>query len=230
MDLVDLSKLSSADALELVARLHHANEQLQGTPSPSHASRSLCRSRWNRRRPVRLGRCRPSGSSSRCSIRMKTWRRWCINRAPIFLAWTAGVLFLLDDNGMLTVVTPDTAPSLEPLALEHIGELARRALDARSLISAPGKAGAYPSCIALPLSRMGQDVGSGSVVPRRSGRTGAVGGNVGESDHLRRDTGRDLRWYASGGSAPSRCAPARKPPRRTRPSGAEQSRHSARCV
>jgi|YNPMSStandDraft_1061717.scaffolds.fasta_scaffold12308_3 hypothetical protein len=31
MDLADLSKLSSADALELVARLHQANEQLQGS-------------------------------------------------------------------------------------------------------------------------------------------------------------------------------------------------------
>ncbi len=160
MDLVDLSKLSSAEALELVARLHLANEQLQGSavtlsrlsvalqeslePAPSGAAGAL----------------QAIGQFLAVQHSYEDLAALVHQQSTDIFGMDGGVLFLIDDNGILTVVTPDTMPMLDPPALEHIGELARRALDARSLISAPGKADAYPSCIALPLSRMGQDVGA----------------------------------------------------------------------
>jgi len=160
MDLVDLSKLSSADALELVARLHHANEQLQGSAVTLSRLSVALQESLEPAPSGAVGALQAIGQFLAVQHSYEDLAALVHQQSADIFGMDGGVLFLLDDNGMLTVVTPDTAPSLEPLALEHIGELARRALDARSLISAPGKAGTYPSCIALPLSRMGQDVGA----------------------------------------------------------------------
>lgn len=160
MDIADLSRLSSADALELVSRLQQANEQLQGSAvTLSRLSVALQDSLGPA--PVgTVGALHAIGQFLTVQHSYEELAALVHQQSMEVFGLDGGVLFLLDESGMLTPIAPSGAALPDPSALEHIAECARRALDAEAMISAPGERDSYPSCIALPLSRMGQDVGA----------------------------------------------------------------------
>ncbi|MGQ9548371.1 MAG: PAS domain-containing protein [Roseiflexus sp.] len=204
MGLADLSKLSSADALELVARLHQANEQLQGSAVTLSRLSVALQESLEPAPSGAVGALQAIGQFLAVQHSYEDLAALVYQQSIDIFGMDGGVLFLIDDGSMLTVVTPGAAPSLDPMALEHIGALARRALDSRSLLSAPGKADVYPACIALPLSRMGQDVGAAVLyraVPDEpalsaetwanltiyAGTLGAICASMRQAEALRRD-------------------------------------------
>jgi PAS domain-containing protein len=159
MDIADLSQLSSADALELVARLHQANEQLQGSSVTLSRLSVALQESLGPAPAGAIGALQAIGQFLTVQHSYEELAALVHQQSIDVFGMDGGVLFLLDESGMLTPIAPSGAPSPDPSALEQIAELARRALDAEAMISAPGERHARPSCIALPLSRMGQDVG-----------------------------------------------------------------------
>ncbi len=159
MDLADLSKLSSADALELVSRLHQANQQLQGSSVTLSRLSVALQESLGATPAGAVGALQAIGQFLTVQHSYEELAALVHQQSIDVFGMDGGVLFLLDENDMLTPVAPSNGSSPDPLALEHLAECARRALDAEAMISARGETGAYPSCIVLPLSRMGQDVG-----------------------------------------------------------------------
>ncbi len=159
MDLADLSKLSSADALELVSRLHQANQQLQGSSVTLSRLSVALQESLSSTPAGAVGALQAIGQFLTVQHSYEELAALVHQQSIDVFGMDGGILFLLDENGMLTPVAPIDGRFPDPLALEHLAECARRALDAEAMISARGEMGAYPSCIALPLSRMGQDVG-----------------------------------------------------------------------
>ena len=159
MDLADLSKLSSADALELVSRLHQANEQLQGSAVTLSRLSVALQDSLGPAPAGAIGALQAIGQFLTVQHSYEELATLVHQQSVEVFGMDGGALFLLDESGLLTPVVPSDAVLPDPSALEHIAEIARRALDAEAMISAPGESGAYPACIALPLSRMGRDVG-----------------------------------------------------------------------
>lgn len=159
MDLSDLSKLSSADALELVSRLHHANEQLQGNAVTLSRLSVALQESLGPDQAGAIGALQAIGQFLTVQHSYEELAMLVHQQSIDVFGMDGGVLFLLDDGGMLTPIAPSGGAFPDPSVLEHIAAIARQALDAEAMISAPGETNAYPSCVALPLSRIGQDVG-----------------------------------------------------------------------
>lgn len=159
MDIADLSRLSSADALELVSRLQQANEQLQGSAVTLSRLSVALQDSLGPAPAGTVGALQAIGQFLTVQHSYEELAALVHQQSIEVFGLDGGVLFLLDESGTLTPIAPSGAALPDPSALEHIAELARRALDAEAMISAPGERDSYPSCIALPLSRMGQDVG-----------------------------------------------------------------------
>lgn len=159
MDIADLSRLSSADALELVSRLQQANEQLQGSAVTLSRLSVALQDSLGPAPAGTVGALQAIGQFLTVQHSYEELAALVHQQSIEVFGLDGGVLFLLDESGTLTPIAPSGAALPDPSALEHIAERARRALDAEAMISAPGERDSYPSCIALPLSRMGQDVG-----------------------------------------------------------------------
>ncbi|GIW01398.1 PAS domain-containing protein [Roseiflexus sp.] len=159
MDIADLSQLSSADALELVSRLHQANEQLQGSAVTLSRLSVALQESLGPAPAGALGALQAIGQFLTVQHSYEELATLVHQQSVEVFGMDGGALFLLDESSVLTPIAPSDAALPNPSALEHIADLARRALDAEAMISAPGESDAYPACIALPLSRMGQDVG-----------------------------------------------------------------------
>lgn len=159
MDIADLSQLSSADALELVSRLHHANEQLQGSAVTLSRLSVAMQESLGPAPAGAIGALQAIGQFLTVQHSYEELAALVQQQSVDVFGMDGGALFLLDESGTLTPVAPSDAALPDPSALEHLADIARRALDAEAMISAPGEPDVCPSCIALPLSRMGQDVG-----------------------------------------------------------------------
>lgn len=159
MDIADLSRLSSADALELVSRLQQANEQLQGSAVTLSRLSVALQDSLGPAPAGTVGALHAIGQFLTVQHSYEELAALVHQQSIEVFGLDGGVLFLLDESGTLTPIAPSGAALPDPSALEHIAERARQALDAEAMISAPGERDSYPSCIALPLSRMGQDVG-----------------------------------------------------------------------
>ncbi len=159
MDIADLSHLSSADALELVSRLHSANEQLQGSAITLSRLSVALQESLGPAPAGAIGALHAIGQFLTVQHSYEELAALVHQQSADVFGMDGGVLFLLDEGGMLAPIAPTDGALPDPSALEHIADIARRALDAEAIISASGEQDAYPSCIALPLARMGQDVG-----------------------------------------------------------------------
>lgn len=159
MDLADLSKLSSADAMELVSRLHSANEQLQGSSiTLSRLSVALQDSLGPA--PVgATGALQAIGQFLAIDHTYEDLAALVRQQSVDIFGMDGGLLFLIDENGMLAPAALPEELFPDPAVLEHAATIAYQTFDAESIISAPGDEHGTPACIALPLSRMGQDVG-----------------------------------------------------------------------
>ncbi len=159
MDLADLSKLSTADAIDLVSQLHRANEQLHGSAVTLSRLSVALQESLGPAPAGATGALHAIGQFLAVQHSYEDLAALVRQQSVDIFGMDGGVLFLLDESGLLVPsALPDTIVP-DPAILDHAAAIAYQALDAEAITSAPGDVAGTPACIALPLSRMGQDVG-----------------------------------------------------------------------